>query len=80
MSTTSRSFPSRVLRILFFWPIRLMWRVATATSNALGIVFTLILAVALIGAGYVLISSFFGIFFGIPLMIIGAFLLARALY
>ena len=80
MSTTSRTLPIRALRILFLWPVFLLWRVVTALCKALGIIFSLIVALALLGAGYLLISTFIGILLGLPLMIFGAFLLARALY
>ena len=80
MSTTSRTLSMRALRMLFLWPVFLLWRLATIACNALGIVFSIILAVALIGAGYLLISTFIGIVLGLPLMVIGAFFLARALY
>ena len=80
MSTTSRTLPIRALRMLLLWPIFLLWRMVTALCKALGIVFSIIVALALLGAGYLLISTFVGIVLGIPLMIFGAFLLARALY
>ena len=48
--------------------------------NAIGIIFSIIVALALLGAGYLLISTFIGILLGLPFMIFGAFLLARALY
>ena len=80
MSTTSRTLPTRALRMLLLWPVFLLWRLATITCNAIGIVFSIIVALALLGAGYLLISTFIGIVLGIPLMIFGAFLLARALY
>ncbi len=80
MSTTSRTLPIRALRMLLLWPIFLLWRMVTALCKALGIVFSIIVALALLGAGYLLISTFIGIVLGIPLMIFGAFLLARALY
>jgi len=66
--------------MLLLWPIFLLWRMVTALCKALGIVFSIIVALALLGAGYLLISTFIGIVLGIPLMIFGAFLLARALY
>ena len=80
MSTTSRTLPARALRMLLLWPVFLLWRLATVTCNAIGIIFSIIVALALLGAGYLLISTFIGVIFGIPLMIVGAFLLARALY
>ena len=80
MSTTSRTLPIRALRMLLLWPIFLLWRMVTALCKALGIVFSIIVALALLGAGYLLVSTFIGIVLGIPLMIFGAFLLARALY
>ena len=80
MSTTSRTLPIRALRMLLLWPIFLLWRMVTALCKALGIVFSIIVSLALLGAGYLLISTFIGIVLGIPLMIFGAFLLARALY
>jgi len=66
--------------MLLLWPIFLLWRMVTALCKALGIVFSIIVAVALLGAGYLLISTFIGVILGLPLMIFGAFLLARALY
>jgi len=66
--------------MLLLWPIFLLWRMVTALCKALGIVFSIIVSLALLGAGYLLISTFIGIVLGIPLMIFGAFLLARALY
>ncbi len=80
MSTTSRTLPIRALRMLLLWPIILLWRMVTALCKALGIVFSIIVSLALLGAGYLLVSTFIGIVLGIPLMIFGAFLLARALY
>ncbi len=80
MSRKPRALPGRILRALFLWPITLLWRMVTTLCNALGIIFSIILAIALLGAGYLLISTFIGIILGIPLMILGAFLLARALY
>ena len=80
MSTTSRTLPTRALRMLLLWPVFLLWRLATITCNAIGIVFSIIVALALLGAGYLLISTFIGIILGVPLLIFGAFLLARALY
>ena len=80
MSTTSRTLPMRALRMLLLWPIFLLWRITTALCNAIGIIFSIIVALALLGAGYLLISTFIGIILGLPLMIFGAFLLTRALY
>ncbi|MCH8204948.1 MAG: hypothetical protein IID09_07265 [Candidatus Hydrogenedentes bacterium] len=80
MSTTSRTLPTRALRMLLLWPVFLLWRLATITCNAIGIVFSIIVALALLGAGYLLISTFIGIILGLPLILFGAFLLARALY
>jgi len=80
MSTTSRTFSTRAFRMLFLWPVFLLWRTVTVLSNALGIIFSIIVGLALLGVGYLLISTFIGIIFGLPLMIFGAFLLARALY
>lgn len=80
MSTSSRTLPARALRMLLLWPVFLLWRLATVTCNAIGIIFTIILALALLGAGYLLISTLIGIILGVPLLIFGAFLLARALY
>ncbi len=80
MSTTSRTLPIRALRMLLLWPVFLLWRIVTALCGALGIIFSIIVALALLGAGYLLISTFIGIILGLPIMIFGAFLLARALY
>ena len=80
MTKRPRSIPARVLRLLLLWPVFLLWRLATVTCNAIGIIFCIIVALALLGAGYVLISTFIGAIIGIPLMIFGTLLLARALY
>ncbi len=80
MSTTSRTLPIRALRMFLLWPIFLLWRIVTALCKAIGIIFSILIALALLGAGYLLISTFIGIILGVPLMIFGAFLFARALY
>lgn len=76
----SRSFLGTAFRVLLLLPIKLTWRFATFVCTALGIFLTLLLALALIVVGYLLISSIIGFLFGLPLLILGIFLLARALY
>ena len=73
MSGTSRTLPGRALRMLLLWPIFLLWRMVTALFNALGIIFSIILAIALSGAGYLLIPTFLVISVVLPLLIFCAF-------
>ncbi|PCJ51497.1 MAG: hypothetical protein COA73_17295 [Candidatus Hydrogenedentota bacterium] len=77
---TQSSFASRFLKGLFFWPIILLWKCVTWVCKSIGIMLCLVLGVALMGAGYILTSTIIGAILGIPLMIIGFFLLLRALY
>ena len=80
MARTSRALPSRMIRALLLWPVFALWRLVTAAANALGIVLSLVVALVMIGVGLFLSSTFVGIIFGLPILILGIFLLARALY
>ena len=80
MARTSRALPGRMIRALLLWPFFVLWRLVTATANALGIVLSLVVALVMIGIGLFLSSTFVGIIFGLPILILGIFLLARALY
>jgi hypothetical protein len=64
----------------FIWPIKVLWKIVTKTANALGIIISLLLGAAFMGAGYILTSTIIGAFIGIPMFIVGFFLFLRALY
>lgn len=72
--------PGKLLRLFFIWPIKLMWKIVTATCTAIGILLTLLLGSALLFTGYLLVTTFIGAILGLPMMVIGAFLIVRALY
>ena len=80
MSSTQPVFPNKFLRWFFLWPFILLWKTVTWTCNTIGILLSLILAIALMGTGYILATTIIGIIIGVPLMVFGLFLLARALY
>ncbi len=70
----------RWLRALIFAPFRIGWWFATRVEKAVGIGFTLVLGAVLAAAGLWLSSTLLGLILGIPMIIVGGFLLARALY
>lgn len=76
----SGSFLSFLLHLCFIWPIKLLWKCVTVTCNAIGILLCLMLGTGMLVAGYLLTSTFIGAVLGLPLMVIGAFLVLRALY
>ncbi|MFP6581155.1 MAG: hypothetical protein VCD00_01220 [Candidatus Hydrogenedentota bacterium] len=73
-------FPGKILRLFFVWPFKLLWKIVTTTCNAIGILLSLLLGSALMFAGYILVTTFIGAIIGLPMMVIGAFLILRALY
>lgn len=82
--TNDRMLPGKfiglMMNLFFIWPVKLLWKCATMTCNAIGILLCLILGSAMLFAGYLLVSTFIGAIFGLPMMVIGAFLILRALY
>ncbi len=74
------SFASRLLKLFFVWPIILLWKSVTWVCSAIGILLCIILGLACLGVGYLLTATVIGAIVGIPLMVVGSFLLMRALY
>jgi hypothetical protein len=66
-------------RGLFWWPIALLWRLVTAISNRIGIVASLVTGLVLMFVGFLLTGTLVGAVIGIPLIIVGLFLLARGI-
>lgn len=77
---TSSFLPGKLFRLFFFWPISLLWKFATFTCNAIGILMCLLLGSALLVAGYFLVATFFGAILGIPMMVFGLFFVLRGIY
>jgi hypothetical protein len=77
---SSYFFPGKLFRIFFLWPFSLLWKFATFTCNAIGILMCLLLGSALLVAGYFLTMTFIGAIFGIPMMVFGLFFVARGIY
>ena len=65
---------------IWLWPISLLWKLVTVVSNRVGIIATLGMGAALTFVGYVLIASLIGALIGVPLFVLGLFMLARGLY
>lgn len=61
-------------------PFVVLWRLVTLVANLMGIILTLILGVLFMMIGLAFIGTFFGAIIGIPLFILGFFLLLRGLY
>ena len=80
MATTQRILPPRTLCIVLFWPIILVWRLATFITNVIGILLALVIGLALMMLGVFLSSTIVGIAVGVPLFILGLLLLVRAIY
>ena len=79
--TPKRSgFLGLVLRMIFVWPVVLLWKMASAAEKSLGIFPTLLIGALMVAFGLFLCSSFFGVIFGLPLTVLGAALTVRALY
>jgi len=76
----SSFLPGKLFRLFFFWPIALLWKFASFTCNAIGILMCLLLGSALLVAGYFLTMTFIGAIFGIPMMVFGLFFVVRGIY
>lgn len=80
MAATQRMLPSRTIRIVFFWPLMLLWRFVTFVTNVIGILLALIIGLGLMALGLFLSSTIIGLVVGVPLFILGLLLLIRAIY
>ncbi len=73
--------PPSLRRIPFLlWPLVLLWRLITLFANAVGILITLLLGLLFMGLGLLFMSTFVGIFIGLPLFALGFLLLIRGLW
>jgi hypothetical protein len=67
------------MRMLVFWPVLALWRVVGETVLVLGRTAALVIGLALLGAGGALALTVVGAVLGVPLLFLGAALVARAL-
>ena len=74
------SAPTKRRRRLLRWPVILAWRFVTMVANRTGILLAILLGIVFMMVGWILISTIFGAFIGIPLFIFGLLLLIRGLY
>ena len=70
----------RMFRFLLVSPFRFTWWLVTGVCNAIGILLSLFFGIALVTLGYFLASTIIGAIIGVPMLILGIFLLLRALY
>lgn len=75
----TRTTPKR-RRGWIFGPVRLGWRLVSAVEARLGIPATLLLGLALLAVGLLFSLTLAGLVIGLPAMLLGAFLVVRALY
>ena len=83
MATTQAMRPRAargLFRAVLVWPIKFAWRMATFAVNRMGILLGLVAGLGLILLGWLLCSTFVGIFVGLPMVLCGLFILLRALY
>ena len=66
-------------RGLFWWPSALLWRLVTAISNRIGIVASLVTGIVFMFVGFFLTGTLIGAIIGIPMFIVGLFLLVRGI-
>ena len=74
MSHTERSVP------LLLWPFYALWRLVTFVLSATGRLLCGVLGITLTLAGATLILTVVGAPLGVPLVMLGALLLVRALF
>lgn len=67
------------LKILLF-PFRLLWTLVTKLVEAIGILLGLLIGALLMAIGILLCFTVIGAFIGVPMAVIGFFILLRALY
>jgi len=80
IDTPKKRRSGRVLRYLVFAPFRMGWWMASRVEKSTGIVFTLIAGAGLLAGGIFLSSTLLGLILGVPMIVVGAFLVLRALY
>lgn len=80
INTKRRKKSGRWLRRILLAPFRLGWWFASRFEKATGIIFTLIVGAIFVLVGFWLTSTILGLILGIPMIVAGGFLLARALY
>ena len=64
----------------FLWPFYAVWRLVTFILNATGRLICAVLGIALMVVGSVIALTIVGAPLGIPLVLLGVLLLARALF
>jgi hypothetical protein len=67
------------MRMLVLWPVLALWRVVGETVVVLGRTAALVVGLALLAAGGALALTVVGAVLGVPLLFLGATLIARAL-
>jgi hypothetical protein len=67
------------MRMLVLWPVFALWRVVGETAAALGRTTALAVGLALLVAGALLVLTVVGAVLGVPPLLLGATLIARAL-
>ena len=67
------------MRMLVLWPVLTLWRVVGETVLVLGRTAALVVGLALLAAGGALALTVVGAVLGVPLLLLGATLIARAL-
>lgn len=75
-----RPWTGRAVRYLVLAPFRWGWWMASKVERSTGIVFTLVVGVILLAAGFWLSSTVIGMLLGVPMIVAGTFLTLRALY
>lgn len=75
-----RSILGWLMRKVFLSPFKWTWRFATRVEKRVGIFITLLSGVVLFLIGSWLISTVLGFLIGLPMVIVGAALVLRALY
>ena len=73
--------PVPTTRIPWYWlPVMGLWRIVSWLAERLGIVRSLLIGLGLMLLGLVFCLTFVGILIGVPTLVFGVFLVARALY
>ncbi len=67
------------MRMLVFWPVLALWRVVGETVLILGRTVALVVGLALLAVGGALAMTVVGAVLGVPLLLLGAAMITRAL-